>query len=221
MKKGWILLTAMAAFIALGFVPAKVHAQGSVAGVVVDADGEAVEGAVVVIHSMERGRWHRPFHARAETNEEGVFGFRQVPQGRYMIRAMARELGMAREMIGVRDGQVTRVRLELQGRHGGGGEQPDRETGSVVGQVINADGDAVANAVVVLIPQMRHRHGRGHHRPRGIRTRTNEEGIFEFEEVPVGNYIIGAWARGEGRARDRIEVLADQVTRIRLELHGR
>ena len=219
MKKGWLLLTLVAAFIAFGFIGNEAMAQGAVAGTVIDADGNPVEGAIVTIVSAVRQRGERPFHERFVTGENGVFGWRNVPAGRYFIHAAARRLGNVRDLIGVRDDEVTRVPLQLQGRGNRGGDDEEREFGSVVGQVINADGDPVEGAVVMLVPEGR-RGNRRNPRHRGIRVRTNEEGIFEFERVPVGNYVIMAAARGEGRARDQIEVLADQATRVRIQLPG-
>jgi len=218
MKKTLFLLTVIAAFVALGFTAQNAYAQGAVTGVVVNADGDAVEGAVVTIQSAVRVRGERPFRARFVTEENGVFGWRQVPEGRYRITAAARQLGGVREMIGVRDGQVTRVELQLQGR--GERERPEIEFGSVVGQVVNADGEPVEGAIVTVAVRVQVEGRRGVRRV-GLRTRTNERGVFEFERVPAGNAVIRAVARRVGRAAERIEVVADEVTRVRLELQGR
>ena len=114
---------------------------------------------------------------------------------------------------------LTRVQLQLHGRRGGGDDDRERpDPGSVVGQVVNADGDPVAGAVVTLVSQDR-RQGRG--RARGIRTRTNERGMFAFEAVPEGNYMGLAWARGVGRTREAIEVTAGEETEVNLTLQGR
>ena len=220
MKKGWILLTLMAAVIALGFTTTDAMAQGAVAGVVIDADGAVVPGAMVVLRGLDRVRGERPYQERMETGEDGTFGFRAVPQGRYMIQAGARELGSVREQIGVRNDQVVRIELQLRGRRGGGDQE--REYGSVAGFVVDADGEGIANAVVMLVP-VREREERGRRAPRarGCRVRTDEDGAFEFARVPVGNYIIMAGARGYLRARDEIEVAVDQETNVRLVLEGR
>jgi len=215
LKKTWMLLFAISALVAFGFTGQQAIAQGAVGGVVLNADGERVEGAVVMIHSAERVRGQRPFHARMVTGEDGAFGWRQVPAGRYILQAGAREVGMAREMVGVRNDQVVRVRLVLQGRRGD--DREERQFGSVAGRVVNADGEPIANAVVTIaVP----REGRRGLRHRGIRARTNERGIFEFERVPAGNAAIMAVARGYRRAAQRIEVIADEAIRVQLELEA-
>lgn len=220
MKKGWILLTLMAAVIALGFTTNDALAEGAVAGVVIDADGAAVPGAMVVLRGLDRVRGERPYMERMETGEDGAFGFRAVPQGHYLIHAGARELGSVRQEIGVRDDQVVRLELQLRGQRGGGDQE--QEFGSVAGSVVDADGAGIADAVVMLVP-MRDREERGRRAPRarGCRVQTNEDGTFEFEQVLVGNYTIMAGARGYLRARDEIEVAVDEVTRVRLMLEGR
>ncbi len=222
MKKGWILLTIAAAFIALGFMPGNANA-GAVTGVVIDAEGAVVPGAMVTLRGLDRVRGERPFHAQMETGENGTFGFREVPQGHYMIQAGSRELGAARQEIGVREDAVVRVELQLIGRRGGnGGERPEPEYGSVAGMIVDVDGAGIANAVVMLVP-VRERGERGRRAPRarGCRVQTDEQGAFEFAQVPVGNYTIMAGARGYTRASDEIEVVADQATRVRLMLEIR
>jgi len=216
MKKTWMLLFAITALVAFGFTGQQAFAQGAVAGTVFNAEGEAVAGAVVVIHSAERVRGERPFHARFITEENGTFGFRGVPAGRYIVQAAARGLGVVREEVGVRGDQLVRVRLVLQGRRGD--DRQEREFGSVAGRVLNADGEPIANAVVTIAVPRVDRRGM---RARGIRTRTNERGVFEFERVPAGNAGIMAVARGYNRAAQRIEVVADEGIRVQLELTAR
>ncbi|MDP8228448.1 MAG: carboxypeptidase-like regulatory domain-containing protein [Candidatus Electryoneaceae bacterium] len=222
MKKGTILLTILLAIIAFGFSGMNVaNAQGAVSVTVLDAEGDPVAGAFVTIVGMDHERRERPYMQRGETGDNGVIGWRQVPQGRYTVTAMARELGGAREVIGVRDEQVVRLELTLQGRggRGGGGDEEERETGSIIGIVTDADGEAVPGAYIFLM-RAPDRENRGR-RARHVRTRADREGMFNFEDVPVGDYLIGAVARGIGADREAIEVVADQATRIRLQLQGR
>lgn len=215
MKRNIFLITALA-LIAFGFVAQDAYADGAVAGVVIDAEGEPVAGAMVTIMAAERVRGERPFRARFETGDNGTFGWREVPAGRYYIHAGAREVGVAREIIGVRDRRVTRLELQLadprEGREGRG-ENGEIEFGSVVGQVVNADGEPIADAVVTISMRI----GR---RMRPLRMITNERGIFEFERVPAGNGAIMAGVRRVGRVVERIEVVAGEETRLRLVIEG-
>jgi hypothetical protein len=45
--------------------------------------------------------------------------------------------------------------------------------------------------------------------------------MFAFENVPEGNYRAMAWARGVGRARADVEVVAGEETEVELTLQGR
>ena len=208
MKKGWILITALAVLAILGLSPQDAHAQASIIGQVVDTDDNPVGGAQVMLHQVvERG--NRPYRAEAETNERGVFEFNRIPAGNYVVSARARGLGGVRAEVGVRDQQQARVRLQLEGRQGGG----EREVANVNGIVVTPNGDPVAGAVVTLQPMERQRE-----RQRMLRTRTGRDGRFTFENIPEGRYVVTAMVRGGG-ARERIEVAADRRNIVRLVLH--
>jgi len=217
MKTKIFILGLLAAVLALGFGANDALANGAITGAVIDADGEPVAGAIVSIKGQARRRGERPFRVRLETNEDGTFGVRDVPAGRYGVTAGARELGMARARVAVQDNEVSNVELQLRGRRGGrGGDDEERpDPGTVVGQVTNADGEPVAGAMVALRSVDRR------HRGRGFRTRTNEQGMFSFEAVPSGNYRIMAGSRGVGRARGEVEVIAGEESEINLVLQGR
>ncbi len=226
MKKGMFIVAALVALLAFGFGSQDAFAQGSVAGTVIDADGEAVAGAHVSIVGMRGGRGDRPHVDRTETDDDGAFGFDEVPEGDYVITAGAREMGMDRERIEVADGEETEVELQLQGHGGGGGgDDEDMEFGSVSGTVIDADGEPVAEAHVVIVIRQQgdnDRRGRWHRRHvRHVRGETDENGEFTFDEVPVGNGLIMAGKREVGRARERIEVEVDEETEVELQLQGR
>lgn len=216
MKKTFLTLIALAMVFSLGITSNPVLA-GSVSGVVIDADGNAVEGAIVSIQGLDRVRGERPFNARFETGENGVFGWRQVPPGNYLVTAGAREFGMARERVVVRGDQNVRLRLQLQARGEDDRERPEREFGSIVGQVIDADGAPVEGAVVRVAALVEGRRGA---RRVAVRAVTNARGMFEFARVPAGNVLVAAGARGAGVARARAEVVADEALRLRLQLEA-
>ena len=224
-KKGFILLSVLLALIAFGFGSQTAFAQGSVAGTVIDAEGAAVAGAMVNIHGMGGfGRGQRPFMERAETDENGAFGFEEVPEGDYTVTAMARELGMAHARIEVADGEETAVELQMRGFGGGGGdEEGDQEFGSVSGTVVDVEGNAVAEArVVIIIRQEGEERGRFMRRHvRHVRGVTDDNGEFSFDEVPVGEGIITAGKRELGMVRAQIEVIVDENTEVDLQLQVR
>ncbi len=216
MKRSWLLLALAVALVTSTFATDQAFAQGAVAGVVIDENGDPVEGAVVTIQSAVRVRGERPFVERFQTEENGRFGWRQVPQGRYVVIAGAREVGLARVRAGVRDGEITRLEIQLQAR--GERERPRREFGSIAGQVVDAEGNPVAGAVVSMFVQRGEERGVRHV---GVRVRTNERGVFEIERAPVGNVVLAAAARGGLRGRTVVEVEAGEATRARIELQGR
>ena len=209
MRKSLLFAVTLLALVALGFTFQDARAQGAVTGTVIDADGNPVAGAMVVIRGEMQRRGERPYLNTMQTNDEGGFGFRRVPAGNYMIGAMARGLGGVRQAIEVADGEVTEVGLQLPGAKGGG-DQP--EVGSVTGRVIDADGNAVAGAKVMMVP------ADGMRRHRALTARTADDGSFTLDAVPVGRYVIAAMARGLGADRERIAVAADQATDVELQL---
>lgn len=88
--------------------------------------------------------------------------------------------------------------------------------GSIIGQVIDADENPVAGAIVSLQGTER---GRGQ-RPYMDRVETNERGVFEFAEVPVGMYVIAAMTRDLGGVREEVGVRDQQEVQLRLQLPG-
>ena len=85
---------------------------GSVRGVVLDGRGNAVEGAVVTLIHARTKR----VVAKAETDEDGRFGFRHVRTGRYGVKAAKRDVGQGAARVGVRANQSSRVEITLHKR---------------------------------------------------------------------------------------------------------
>jgi Carboxypeptidase regulatory-like domain len=82
---------------------------GAIRGIVIDAHGDPVEGAVVrLIHPRTKR-----VVKRGETNAEGHFGFRHVRMGRYVVEAGKRGVGKGASRVGVRPHAVSRVKVEL------------------------------------------------------------------------------------------------------------
>src|SRR5262249_46796187 len=79
---------------------------GTVVGCIVDSQQAVVAGAVIILHSAERG-----FERRATTNSRGEYEFRLVPPGRFTVRAEAD--GFAATTVNVEVVVATPVRADL------------------------------------------------------------------------------------------------------------
>jgi hypothetical protein len=206
MKKGFLVLIAITAMLALSFT-ANDAIAGQVAGAVFDADRNGVAGVQVMLMQTNMGRGERGYRAETETNERGAFAFDEVPAGGYVASAMTRELGGARVELRVADNGVTRVRLVLQGHQ----QEEDPGVGAVVGMVQTPDGAGIVAARVRLTPMRRAE------RVRPLTTESDRRGNFVFQDVPAGIYMVEAVVRG-GLATARIEVVADRRNRLVLTL---
>ncbi|MCF7811726.1 carboxypeptidase-like regulatory domain-containing protein [bacterium] len=207
MKKVFLVLIAVTAMLALSFTATDAMATGQIVGGVLDADGNGVANAPVMLMQTNAGRGERPYRAETATNERGAFGFDEVPAGGYMVTAMTRELGGARAELRVIDDEVTQVRLVLQCRQ----EEEDPGVGAVVGMVQTPDGAGVVAARVRLTPMRRG------DRIRPMTTESDRDGNFVFQEVPEGIYMVEAVVRG-GIATTRLEVVAERRNQVVLVL---
>jgi hypothetical protein len=74
-----------------------------------------------------RGERPKPV-ATATTDAEGKFTMNDVPEGEYMVAAMVRGQGRARQPVTIKVGEAVTVELKLEQRPGGaGGETPARK----------------------------------------------------------------------------------------------
>jgi hypothetical protein len=208
MRKGLVLFTIFTVLLAFGFISSLI--AGTVAGQVIDADGDPVARATVTI-AQQVDRGDRQYRARAATNGRGVFEFADVPAGMYTISAVLGDAGV-RDQFGIREDGAVRIQLQLAGRGGDDddrGGRGDRAVGAVITTVYTPDRELVAGATVVLQPLERGL--------REVRGRTNRQGELVFPTVMAGNYVAIAMVRG-GYAVGRLQVTADERNRIRLVL---
>lgn len=109
---------------------------GSISGVVLDVDGEAVPRAQIAV--MPRFRGGRFGHGggfdmrnlRATSDENGEFSLEEVPVGNHFIMAMGFRLGMVRAEVEVRADENTEVELQFEERGGGRGGGGDLWNGN-------------------------------------------------------------------------------------------
>ena len=110
-----------------------------------------------------------------------------------------------------------------------------KTTGSVSGTVTGADDKPVADAHVRLLPPMKH-HSKAAKsddanqnaadssdakpkRPQPVATATNDsDGKYELKDVPAGDYVVVANAKGQGTAHDKVTVTAGEDAKVDLKL---
>ena len=112
MKKYLLLVVLAVAGLALApSLDAAGSHHGALGGMVVDAAGNPVPGAVVEVEV------HTPsghtFHARTHSDPRGRFIFRHVPAGPGVVKAHKRGVGRGRVRGQVIAGQLVRARIGL------------------------------------------------------------------------------------------------------------
>jgi len=114
MKKTLIFTAILIAVILFG-VSADTVQAATVGGVVLDARGNAVGGALVTIQQVDVPRGQRPFAARLQSDRRGNFEFDGIPGGRYVVAATTRTSAV-RTQVAVRAEGAARLRLVFPGR---------------------------------------------------------------------------------------------------------
>ncbi len=181
---------------------------GGVAGVVTDQEGEPIARASVQIMRIP-GEGERPVHLAAHTNGVGEFGFERAPIGNYQIAVHAARFNPFEGEFEVVVDEIAELEIELQPVGGG----DDVEFGSVSGSVSDAEGEAIAGAIVTMVGP---RGGRAVH----LNAQTNEEGLFGFDRVPAGEWHFRVQARGFRPFAGDVEVVADQALELEINLEG-
>jgi hypothetical protein len=183
-------------------------AAGSVSGTVKDRQGRLGAGVPVSVFTLG---WQ--LYYRAETDDRGGFRVDHVLPGRYTVSAleMDRDSGptgrQAVSVVEVRSEPVTADLLLLPVEKLPIETAPvEGATGSVVGRVVDAAGEPVADAQVAIATE-----GFGVVR----QTATDDTGAYHFEKVPPGMYGVHASAIAHS-AKGGKEVLqaASTVTEV-------
>lgn len=82
---------------------------GAIAGVVTDAHGHAVAGALVTLEDA-----HHQLIAKTTTGHDGRFQFPHVRPGRYIVRASKAHVGHGSAVVDVHAGHTTHVHIVLR-----------------------------------------------------------------------------------------------------------
>lgn len=193
-----------------------VIAFGSIEGTVTDAvTGAPVGGAYVSIArirvgetSGDHGGWNGH---HTVTDENGFYHFDDVVVASYRLMASAPEYARSEVEVEVLEGQVSVVDVALD----------PLVFGMVEGHVTDlATGDPVEGALVVILPSwMQGTDGHGG----WWMARTDVDGVYRFDEVATGEYLLKTFAHGFIPAEAVAEVFDGQATTVdfALEPHGR
>jgi protocatechuate 3,4-dioxygenase beta subunit len=182
--------------------------SASLAGVVVDAGGDPVPGALVRAEPVRRRGQHGDANlvaaARAVAGDDGRFAMAGLDPGDYLVGAQDGERAPASAKVTLAARARGEVRLELA-------------TGAVlVGTVRDASGDPVAACTVVVS----HMDGlRGE--VVAVRTIIDREGAFAIDGLAPGDYRVQATAHGHAPsqpASGRAEIPPARGSQVALTL---
>jgi len=105
-------------------------------------------------------------------------------------------------------------------------EDAKKDTGTVSGTVTDADGKPVADAEVGIFHPMKHAKKAEEKAAKGDKpipvvpqVKSDDKGAFTISDVPTGDYMIRAFLKGEGQARENVTVAAGETAKVELKLH--
>jgi uncharacterized GH25 family protein len=174
-------------------------------GRVIDRSGNPVENAEIYVGMNDSdGSWV------ARTDAAGDFHLRDVGPDWFKIAARAAgHAPSAISRIGKQPGETTSMTLEL----GGPG-------GSVSGTVVDGEGDPIAGATVLLVPNQGFGTARGTDQelPPAQEMVADERGAFSFAGATSGTNTILAKAQGYAPWRGPVEVVAGGAASVEVWL---
>jgi large repetitive protein len=161
---------------------------GTIKGIIIDSEKNPVAEATVRIYGKDMTTY---------SNNEGEFTFENVPVGIYKILAEKAGIGSGMAEVEVKDGQISEVTIILS--------KTETGYGSLKGVVLNAEENPVPEARVNI-------------KGKDLKTYTDNEGKFTFENVPVGNYIVLAEKTGVGSGQAEVQIKDGQISEVRIIL---
>jgi len=166
----------------------KAARKGTVRGVVIDLDGTPARGGTV--RALPGARY--------PVAKDGTFSVPRVKPGRLVLQATTREPEVRRSAF---------VPLEVAvGEVKDGVEIRLRPTGSIEGRVVTRDGEPRVNMIVAIRVLDAPRASKG---PTDAQEWTDEEGRFEFEDLPEARYQVGITGSGSSFVVDEQKLLVD------------
>jgi Carboxypeptidase regulatory-like domain len=166
---------------------------GKLVGTVVNAAGEAVEGATVLATSPTGG------FKQAKSGANGGFEFPELKPGKWMVKAFKMGIGWGMTEATVESGKTTEVKIVLKG-------YTPPATGKLVVSVVNQAGEAVADAGVQAFSMMG-----------GAFGKTDAKGTVSFD-LKAGTYSVLASKLGVGQGKGEAKVEEGKTTEIKIVL---
>lgn len=170
-------------------------------GLVKNQEGQIIVGALVKLFGPGDQVW------QTESTENG-YRF-EVPSGGYLLKAFKQGYQDFQHEIHLNPG-ANHYNIVMTG--GGGGDNFGKVKGRVFKVFPNGEQQPVAGATVVLF-------GLGEQDGHDFETHTNGEGLYVFENVPAGRYLIKAWFGEFEPQQFEINVYAGQITEKHFYFH--
>jgi Carboxypeptidase regulatory-like domain len=158
----------------------------TITGTVTDSGGVAIDGVAVTLENAALGSVNSADHKSTKTDTAGKYSFPNVAAGNYNLEAWTDGFGR------------TRVpNLNISGRDEINQDIVLSAAHLIAGRVITSDGKPVEGATVNAYGNA------SAAQATRSRTRTDENGEFNFEDVPEGTYTLDSRARGYKTASAR------------------
>lgn len=145
---------------------------------------KGMEGVPVIAESSDK-------RFNLITDSEGRFKLDGIPAGSYRLRAELPD-GL---------GKVAEQQVLIAPGRCGAAEFLTTSLGSVKGKLVDSSGDPVAQLEIKIIPaktEGKEEQWRG----REISSRTNQEGLYSFTQIPPGQYVIAVNFQGQPGSYD-------------------
>lgn len=163
--------------------------KGALYGVVLDGDGNGIEGAAVVVEVCTRCA------GQATTDENGAYRIEGLSPGDYTIQASKSGYASQSQDATVEGGQETELNFELAADDG---------DGALTGTVTDGEGNPVAGVEILVEPSNRCI----------TSTRTGEDGTYRIDPLAAGNYLIVARKGGYVEQSQEVTVTAGPATEL-------
>ena len=187
-------------------IPCDYENSGSVNGIVRDKYSQApIADARIFVRVIDfTPGCGSPMH-KVISDEDGFFSFEKLPSGTHSIAAWAKGYIKYSGEVTLETGESTEYDIELDSLWVG-------PTGILEGYVIDSKGDPVEGAAVKLI----FKKVMGTKAFQRLSPKTDADGFFMIDKVPVGELKITARKKKLGKGDTTTEIFEDEVTEVEI-----